>query len=1466
MRVRLTVVSVTQPPVDVLLDVEPGTTVREVRAALTRALPAHGRDDAPLWLANGLTAGKGDEPLLLDARIGDTGLRDGAVLGFGVLPPVGCPRQPGLELRVVGGPDAGSLCRLPPGDLVLGRGAVQLPLTDPRVSRRHALLRLTGAGVSVTDLDSTNGTSLDAEPVVREVPLRPGRLLRVGDTRLAVAERSRPDASVRPDGNGGLDFNRPPRLLPPTTGVSVTLPEEPRQQDARGFPVVALLVPLACGVLLASLLGRLVYLLFALMSPVLLASNHFSDRRHGRTSYTRRRLEYDAATAAALVRLQAAKEAETQARRDQHPDPAAALLIGTGPGRRVWERRRHDEDALALRVGLSDTRAGVRLVHPRRADDVQPDPPMLRDVPVVVPLREVGVLGVAGTQTTTRALARWLVGQAAVLHSPRDLAVVVLTARSAATDWAWLRWLPHARPADGQDALVLLGNDSDSTARRVAELVALTRARSAALRDPAHGRPEPASWSAVLVVLDGARALRRLPGVTQVLREGPAVGVYAVCLDEQQQLLPEECSATLTIPEAEPGRVTLRRARHPDVQDVLLDQVTPGWAERLARALSPLRDTGTPNGDAQVPTSARLLDLLALEPPSAAGIATGWVSGGRSTRAVVGAGTDGPFTLDLSRDGPHGLVAGTTGSGKSELLQTLVSSLATANRPDEMTFVLVDYKGGSAFRECALLPHTVGMVTDLDTHLVERALVSLGAELRRREHRLAGVGAKDLEDYQARAGPLPTLPRLVIVIDEFASLARELPDFVTGLVDVAQRGRSLGIHLLLATQRPSGVVSPEIRANCTLRIALRVTDPAESMDVVDAPHAAHIAAATPGRAVVRLGPGSLAPFQAGRVGGRRPGSAPARSPYVCPVGWDRLGAAAPRRPPTPTAEEEVTDLAVLVEAVRQAATDLGVPAQPSPWLPALAPVVLLADLPAGSAADGAAAPPDLPPGSVDGLPGPDGLEDLPGPYGLEDLPGQQAQRAAGLDLMRDGHLFAVGASRSGRSQLLRTLAGSLARLHACDVVHLYGVDCASGALPALTGLPHCGAVVHRGEGERAARLLARLTAELKRRQGGLATAGQASVGELPAGQRPPQIVLLIDGWEGFTPTLGELDGGALLDAVMLLLREGAAAGIHLVITGDRSLLLGRIATTTGDKLAFRLSDRGDYSMLGLSPRALPEQVPAGRAFRAESGVELQVALLTHDPSGQAQAEALRRIGAQCAVRDAAVPQGRRPFRVDVLPSRLDFAQAWALRSGSSGPLHALLGVGGDDLAAVGVDLSGSTPSLLVAGPARSGRSTALVALGRGLLAGGAGVVLVAPRPSPLREVAGALAVFTGQDLGEQELTGALVHDGPVAVLVDDAQDLRECGARDLLRQLVKGVPGRALLLAGTAEELGSGFAGWLVDARKARQGALLSPQALTDGDLIGARLPRSVVGQPLAPGRALLHVGDGRLLSVQVPI
>ena len=398
---------------------------------------------------------------------------------------------------------------------------------------------------------------------------------------------------------------------------------------------------------------------------------------------------------------------------------------------------------------------------------------------------------------------------------------------------------------------------------------------------------------------------------------------------------------------------------------MLADQVSVAWADRVARALAPVRDVSRDDSASMIPDSARLLDLIHMPDPSADLVLMAWQKRGRTTKVSIGVSADGLYILDLSADGPHGLIAGTTGAGKSELLQTIIAVLCVANRPDAMTFVLIDYKGGSAFKDCARLPHTVGMVSDLDGHLTVRALDSLGAELKRREEMLPHAGAKDIEDYwdTRRLRPelnLEPMPRLVLVIDEFAAMVAELPDFVHGLIDIARRGRSLGVHLLLATQRPAGVVSADIRANTNLRIALRVTSSDESADVIDAPDSAYIAKSTPGRCYVRSGASNLVAVQSARIGGRRPGTGPvAASAQVMTVPWHGLGRAMPAPAKAAGSDEETmaTDLSVLVDAIATANPKAGLGPQRRPWLEPLPEVVTLGELPASRSPSTSRPPP-----------------------------------------------------------------------------------------------------------------------------------------------------------------------------------------------------------------------------------------------------------------------------------------------------------------------------------------------------------------------------------------------------------------------------------------------------------------------------------------------------------------------------
>lgn len=1388
MRTTLTVLATHGAPVvDVLVDLSPDDSVAALTAALAKALDG---PPAGLWLA-----GRRLDPA---QSVAEAGIRRGMTLSL----VAGEPQASGTAaaLHVVSGPDAGLIVPLPPGALTLDSGVL------PNAGPNDAVIQTGPAGVVISaGLAGPRAAST-------------GELFEVGADLVTVVPSDGPSAATAAGPELDVLITRPPRLRAATVTVDLEQPAPPPAYEPRTLAILPLALPVVLGVVMAYALHNPLYLLFTLLSPLLGVSTWWSDRRNGRAAALRAEVRH-ALDVDELDRDVARLVAhEAAARRSDCPDAAALLTTAQRPGPRVWERRRSDEDSLVLRLGTGA--AAARSVRLRGADL-----PALSDVPLTVPLREVGVLGLAGP---ARGLARFLVGQAAVLHSPRDLQVWLLTdpaGDATEQDWSWLRWLPHTQPGPDHGATALVGIGIDDLTARVGELATLVAARvtaAAAVRSQLQARREPD----LLVVLDGARALRTLPGLPAVLRDGPGVGVHLLCLDAHERLLPEECRAVATVAD---GALTVRISGDAD-QTGRPDLVTVAWAEDVARGLAPLRDATVEGGEAPLPATARLLEVLGLEPPTAEAITARW---GHTSKALIGVGSDGPFVLDLKKDGPHALVAGTTGAGKSELLQSLVATLAVANTPEAMTFVLVDYKGGAAFKDCALLPHTVGMVTDLDGHLVERALASLTAELKLREALLARAETKDVDDYWVAGSPAGPLPRLVIVIDEFASLVEELPDFVGGLVGIAQRGRSLGVHLVLATQRPSGVVSPEIRANTNLRIALRVTDPSESQDVLEVPDAAAIPRTLPGRAVVRTGHGPVSAFQTARVGGRRPGASAHHVPIdVTVLPWRKVGALAP--PVTQVATEpdqDATDLHALVEAIRQAFAASGEALPRRPWLDPLPETVTL---PAVRRDVGLPAPADRPRALA------------PVVFGIEDVPAEQRRRAAVLDLERGGHLLVAGAARSGRTTLLQTLATSLAQTVSPSDAHLYALDCGNGALHALTALPHCGAVVTRGQTERAERLLARLSAEVSRRQELMASRGVTDLAEQRATSADPlpYLVLLVDRWEGFTATFDEIDAGRVTELLLRLLREGPGVGLRIVVTGDRSTLLGKLNSLIEDVLVLRLADRSDYALAGLTPRQLPAELPPGRGLRPATGTQVQVALLADD------------------VPVLTGPIGRRPFRVDILPSRLSLADAEALDP--SGP-GVPVGVGGDELRRQAVRLEHDGPGFVIAGAARSGRSTALLGIALALLADGVELVVLTPRPSPLRTLQGALLV-AGPEASAADVAAALNRaTGRLAVVVDDAELLTDPDLDELLQQVVRGGrdSGHVLVAAGTTDDLLTSFRGFLVEARKSRTGLLLTPASHLAGEVLGLRLPRSAAfSEPV--GRGLL-VRSGQSLLVQVP-
>ena len=1383
---------------DLVVEAAPETRVREVLHAIGCAL---GVEATAATVAG--------ERLPDDAPLSELGLRWGDELR---LDDAGAAVTAAADLIVDAGPEAGRRVPLAAGTYTVGRQA-DITIDDPSLSANHVVLTLAAdGGATVADAGSRNGSVLDGVPLEagRAVPLAPGSLVRAGRSQFAVAA---PRAATHPASGtrGLLAVNRPPRVRRPLQTRRRPFPAPPDEPQRARLPLAASLVPLALGVGLYLLTGYVAMLFFSLLSPVLAVGTYVEDRRGGRKGFQEKGREYRRSLASLRDELEAERAAELAARRAAAP--SAPLLLERARRRdpAVWERRPGDDDFLELRLGTADLPSFVSVeVEPGGSGELREDAERVVQwygtapaVPVTIRAADAGTIGIAGPRGRVDALARWLVAQAAALHSPAELEIAAAVA--VGDEWSWLKWLPHAeRLGAGPGA-----------ARRVVEdlgrLVAVRRGDDGpGLAGSEQRLPH------VLLVVDETVAPER--ALTRQVLDAQDAGVTVLWLARQRRDLPGEARVVVQLDDGS-ARLAVTDARDgSEHADVSADGVAAAYALELALALAPLRDAG--GGAAQgVPDRVALLDLLEADRPDARWVARRWTEPS-GLGATVAAAAGGGFAVDLRADGPHGLVAGTTGAGKSELLQSLLASLAVTHPPDRLAFLLVDYKGGTAFKDCSRFPHTVGLVTDLDAHLTRRALASLNAELQRRERILREADAKDLAELERR-DPRRAPPSLLIVIDEFATLAKEVPEFVDGVVDVAQRGRSLGVHLVLATQRPGGTVSENIRANTNLRIALRVNESAESSDVIGAADAARIPRDRPGRAFARTGHGELTEIQTAYVGGTTVHATDRPAVVVAPFEPDGAGGSAPR-----AEEDSDSDLSRLVAAARAAADQLGLQRPRSPWLEPLPAQLPLAAL---DPAEGAAVV-----------------------LGTIDEPQRQLQRPLVLDLERDGSLLVYGASGSGKTTFLRTLAAALATASTPEELHLYGLDFATRGLAPLASLPHVGAVVGGDDQERVERLFSLLRSTVERRKQLFAQARVFALSDYHD-QPLPRIVVLLDGYAGFAAAFERVNLGELVDLLPRLVADGRPLGVHFAITADRrGAVPNSIAGIVPTRLVLRMADEDEFAALGVEPRAVRgATLPPGRGFQP-GGTELQLAQLAGDPA------AFAALGEELRARHG---DGNAPA-IEPLPATV---AANALPPPDAA-WHAVLGIAGANLEPVAVDLTDR--HFLVVGPYRSGRSTALRTIVESLRRStpGLDLFLFAPRRTPLLELDCWTRVFQGEacDDAAVELASTLRGDGPALVVIDDGEELAESLGAPSLEALVRrgrDVPVRVL---ATAERQAAqrAFAGWLRELRKDQQGLLLDPDVDVDGDLLGTRLPRR--SSPVfPPGRGYL-VERGAVELVQV--
>ncbi|WP_209748289.1 MULTISPECIES: FtsK/SpoIIIE domain-containing protein [Micrococcaceae] len=1058
----------------------------------------------------------------------------------------------------------------------------------------------------------------------------------------------------------------------------------------------------------------------------------------------------------------AAVEEDVERRRRSAPSAAELVLRGqtdhSGPpeGPTV-------PDDVTLRLGLAEQLANISL------DPADPDfeAPPAGLMPVTIQLS--GLTSVRGPQQDVAGLVRFVIMQ---LTSCRSSALT--------------RILVHGPPSSlPLTARYLTPVTLSSNLRTTSHL--LERGID---RDHERG---------VLILTGGADGPAGLPGIS------------AAAISRGWQVLDCTQAGTATSGSLiELGGPAARVSVADSATDFFPDFVPERFFDRYCRSMAPSFEPGPSSGPA-VPQNCSLADVLA---GSAADTSARWASGHRSPglSVPIGMAAQGPRMLDLESDGPHLLVAGTTGSGKSELLRSLAAGLALSYPPDRISFLFIDFKGGSGLGPLTGLPHCVGMLTDLTRHELERALTSLRAEIRYREEMLAAAQAPDLAGYRSAGYPAGPLPNLVLIIDEFRMLVEDAPEALKELMRIAAIGRSLGIHLIMATQRPQGALTADIRANVTTSIALRVQSEMESVDIINSRVAAGIPLSSPGRAYFARGMEDPVEFQTASLAGAEAA----------------LGASAVR-------------VRGAVEALGASATDPAVYAAPalapSPARAAGPLVTSLVQLWDSMGGVAPRRPVAMPLPSIVSLPG-TGAEDNSDPcgwsvqLGLLDEPGRQRVSRLGWQPSGHGHLALIGGTGSGVDEALDL---TLQQLIAHDVEsHVYLLD-AGNSFSSVRSLPRVGAAAGLHELRRAVRILERVALELSLR---LSRPAEEAA-------RPP-LVLVLAGWGSWVSSLRAGPLAWAEDLVQDIIRDGAKAGVTVLLAGDREVVTSRYFASVPNRAFFPTGSTEEARLAW--PRLPDVSAVRGRAvvFGAFTGSQGSAAQFYAAPPAGMTTTA--------TVKEPAV----RPFRVEALPTRLSVsdvlarvtavAASAASREAGAGGIHKnrkiVIGITGDELVPAVVPLTPGSVLPVLGGPS-SGKSSLLAAIPH-LNTDAAGWFFPGPQDIAANYWAGVLA---GAD------SGGLTNDS--ILLVDDADMQTPEASRHLAA--LHGLGFSIILTAGFSPTL-SHRVPLAAHARGQGTGILIGPRNIMDGEFFGIRF--EVEANP-PPGRAVL-IAEGRTTPVQL--
>lgn len=1109
-------------------------------------------------------------------------------------------------------------------------------------------------------------------------------------------------------------FSRPPRFFPYIPKGEIEIPDPPSVANKPEISWVTMLLPPGVMLIITVIIAMNSQSLYMMLSIATTIVTLFCSmlgattqiRKYKREKKLRNK-KYLQAIADIRSELKLAKEQQIAAMNEINPPPEICLERINKMDSKVWERTPAYSDFLMLRLGIGSVPAYLKTTYTKKQITIESDPleeepkklslefEKINNLPVSIDVFGLEVMGLVGSNTDIKDILNVLALQIITHHSYDDVKIVLLLNEEQLAWWDWAKYLPHLWNEDFSARFMLCGKPIAHM--MLGHLYNIFKERE--LRQSKSDYVMTHLTHYIFIV--GDSTLLENEAINKYLYNGYSnIGISSVFIAERKEYLPMNCKGVVELIGKKGtyiNRTTLEQLTF------TVDKVETSELEKAARIMAPYRIKKS-EASFSLPKSITLLEMLKTDRVDKVDVLSRWTNNKtyKDMGVPIGVRAGGElFYLDMqayeTSHGPHGLVAGTTGSGKSELLQSIIISLAINFHPHDVVFVLIDYKGGGMADVFKGMPHLVGTITNLGGNQTNRALVSIKSELKRRQQIFAKYEVNNIDKYQKlyhAGGAKEALPHLIMIADEFAELKAEQPDFMKELVSTARVGRSLGVHLILATQKPAGVVDDQIWSNSRFKICLKVQDESDSRDVIKRPDAALIK--EPGRAYIQVGNDEIFEmFQSTWSGADYDPDGKIREQKNKVPKLYKLGLEGKTTKIFPLGEENLdqsekdSQLKAMVMHIINKAKEANIEPLEGPWLPPLQETLYLDD---------------IMPIAREKITSIDTIrerhqDELVVAVGMIDNPSEQNQGPLELNFSKEGNLLVYGSPGTGKTTLLETMMLSVALNNTPDDVHIYIMDFGGGVLKKYEKLPHCGGVMGIEDEVKINQFMLFIFRIIEQRKTAFAEYGVANrdVYNQVAKEKFPAIMLLIDNYFALSETYETVD-----EQVMLLSREGAKYGIYLITTATNPTLI-RYKFSVNFKMALtlRLTDKSEYaSIVGRTDGLEPDNVLGRGLVKIASPVEFQTAM--PQLNDKSTLELIKEF-ADIPDISYALQIPEMPENVDILKLNCDVDQNTLM-----------IGLKQDDLQPLAIDLR-SNPVIAITGDIQSGKSTLLEAWVKALL-------------------------------------------------------------------------------------------------------------------------------------------------------